>query len=353
MRGLDSLIKKGIDEGVFPGACIGVVTKTEQGFKTYLKSYGHKSLFPKEKNDIETIYDLASCTKMISTVSSILLLLEKGLISLYDPVKKHLPKFIHEDIRILDLITHTGGLPPMLKGSHQMKKKDIIKGLLNVEKKQEIQKSIVYSDVGFALLGMVVEAVSKEPLNEFLEKNILVPLNMKDSGFNPEDSSRCAPTEKREKGIDRGWVHDEMAHNLGGVAGHAGLFSTAKDMTNYIKMILNQGEYNGRKVFSKRGVELLFTPLAIDARGNSTRQAKRSLGWIIDAEYAPFGSLCSKETIGHTGFTGTSIFIDRINEVGVVLLSNRVHPTRENKKILSFRRCVANFIMANLEDFRK
>lgn len=352
MNGLDKLMNVGVEEGVFPGACIGVVTKTKDGFKTYVNSYGNKSLFPVEKNSIDTVYDMASCTKMLSTVSSLLLLIEQGKISLYDAVVDFIPEFIHKDMRVIDLVTHTAGLPPMLRGSHEMSKEDIINGILNIERKQERQKEIIYSDVGFVLLGWVIEKASGTTLDKFLSKNILKPLHMNHSGFNPECLECCAPTEKRKKGFDKGWVHDEMAKNLGGVCGHAGLFSTINDVCNYSKMILNEGIFDGKKIFSKRGIELLYTPLAIDDKGNSCKKGKRSLGWIIDSEYSPSGSLCSKETIGHTGFTGTSIFIDRKNEVSVIILSNRVHPTRENKKILSFRRRVANFVMANLEEFK-
>lgn len=346
-------VNKAVEDGIFPGCNIVVVTKNDKGYKENFFSFGNKALLPKPiKNDIDTIYDMASCTKVIATTTSIMILIEKGLIKLYDAVALYLLDFIHKNITIWDLLTHTAGLPSGLRGAHTMNADEIRFGIMNIELQYEKNTKIVYSDLGFVLLGWIVEKVSGMSLDKFAKENIFDLLDMNDTGYLPKQINRCAPTEDRGDHIDLGYVHDEMSKNLGGVAGHAGLFSTVKDLSKYMQMILNDGYYNGKKILDKNTVNLLFKPQVKERIGITEQFNMRSLGWIPKNENCCGGDLISDMTIMHTGFTGTSVVIDKENGFGFAMLSNRVHPTRANTKIIPFRGRITNYIVSHLEDFK-
>ena len=361
MNEFENLMNNAIKDGVFPGCNVGIILKNNNQYNKKFYSFGNKALYPNiEKNDINTIYDMASCSKVVSTTSCIFKLVEMGKIRLYDYVCLYLPEFKHKDITIWDLMTHTSGLPEGLSGAWTMGRDDIINGIMNVEKKFEKNTTIHYSDIGFVLLGLIVERVSNMSLDEFANEYIFSKLDMIDTKYirvnenNEIDIKRYAPTEIRENGkIDRGYVHDEMAYNMNGVAGHAGLFSTVKDLSNFIEMILNDGVYNNKKIFDKKTIDLMFTPQVEEKVGIGIETDKRGLGWIVKGKNSCCGDLASSETILHTGFTGTNIFIDRKNKVGFVMLSNRVHPTRKNTLIIPFRSRIANYVMAHLEEFNE
>ena len=348
----DAYVNSAIESGVFPGCNIGIVKINDNNevVKSFY-SYGNKATVPNvEENDIDTIYDMASCSKVVSTTTCVMLLLQQGKIRLYDFVKLYLPDFIHDDITIWDLLTHTAGLPEGLIGAYKMKREEIVNGVLNLNKKIDRHTKILYTDCGFLLLGMIVEAVSGMSLDEFARVNVFEKLDMKDTCYKPKDTLRCAPTEDRGEFIDRGYVHDEMCNNLGGVAGHAGLFSTVKDICNFMEMILNDGNFKGKKFFDKKVIDLLYKPQVEEKEGLGVETFKRGLGWIVKGRNCCSGDLVSDETIMHTGFTGTSLFIDRKNKIGFVMLSNRVHPTRKNIKIIPFRSRIANYVMANKDN---
>ena len=349
---LDALVNKAIEEKVFPGCNIAIVKMDEEGkINKSFYSYGNKALFPNiEENDIDTIYDMASCSKVVSTTTCVMLLLQRGQIRLYDYIKKYLPDYKYDDVTIWDLLTHTAGLPEGLVGCHHMNREEIINGVLNLEKKFEKNTKIVYSDCGFVLLGMIVESVSGKTVDEFAKENIFDVLDMIDSGYNPKDELRCAPTEDRGEYIDRGYVHDEVAHIFEGVCGHAGLFSTVEDISHFILMVLNDGVYKGKKILSKQTIDLMFTPQVEEKNGVSLTNEKRSVGWIVKGCYPNSGDLASPNTIMHTGFTGTNIVIDRDNKAGFSLLTNRVHPTRANNKVIAFRSRLGNYIFSHLEE---
>lgn len=346
---LNNLIVEAINDEVFPGCnyvlcCSGGI---------YKNTFGYKSLYPlKEENNLDTLYDMASCSKVISTTSCILKLMEQGKIRLFDKVSSYLPRFRHENIVLWDLLTHTSGLPAGVSGVKSIaSREEALDKIYALDLVYEKNTKIVYSDIGFILLGFIVEEVSKMKLDEFAKEYIFKPLKMNDTGYNPLDIKRCAPTEMRNdrivSGIVRGKVHDELSYILGGVSGHAGLFSTVEDVSHFIQMILNEGVYQNTRVFSKATIDLLFTKQVEEKRGVCMLVNTRGIGWIVQGDYCSAGDLASKETILHTGFTGTNIFIDRINKVGFSLLSNRVHPTRENTKIIPFRGRLGNFIIAN------
>ena len=347
--GLNNLIKKALEEETFPGVNYCLITDKDEIYGCF----GKKANYPEvEENDIETLYDMASCSKVISTATSIMMLLEQGKLRLYDSVKKYIPRFRYEKITIWDLLTHSSGLPAdIIRASRLQSREEALDKIFDALLIYETNTKIVYSDLGFILLGLIVEKISGMGLDEFAEKNIFIPLEMTSTGYNPQDVQRCAPTEERKdavyNGILRGKVHDEKAYILGGVAGHAGLFSCVKDISHFIKMILNDGVYKGKQILSKATIDLLFTPQVAMKNGVSLDDDTRGLGWIVRGTVCSAGDLASPQTILHTGFTGTNIFIDRINRVGFSMLSNRVHPTRENVKIIPFRGMLGNYIIAN------
>lgn len=349
---IDALINESIQNEVFPGACFGIVyRKANKKMHKEVKSYGFKALYPQsEKNDLSTLYDMASCSKVISTVTSILILMEKGMLRLYEPVANIIPEFNLKEVTIWDLLTHTSGLMPVLPGGVKMKRNEILTGIFSITPTYEKNSKIVYSDLNFILLGLIVEKVSNMSLDEFAKKHIFTPLKMKNTCYNPKSESQCAPTENRGDRIDRGYVHDEVAHNLGGVAGHAGLFATIEDITHFMTMILNDGVYNKKRILSKASINLIFTPQVEDVDKISLTNEKRSLGWIVKGAHPVSGMLASKDTIMHTGFTGTSVVIDRSNQIAYALLSNRVHPTRKNAKIIAFRPKLGNYILSHLKE---
>ena len=194
-------------------------------------------------------------------------------------------------------------------------------------------------------------------LNEYAKEEIFDKLKMVDTTYLPVYSSRIAPTEYRDdsvyQGYVRGTVHDETSYALGGIAGHAGLFSTVKDVSNFLQMILNDGMFEGKKILSKATIDVLYTPQVEEKNGVSMVTEKRSLGWINRGPASSAGELTSAETILHTGFTGTNIWVDRKNEVAFVLLSNRVHPTRKNILHMDARARFANFIIAHLDELKQ
>lgn len=344
IKGLDKLIIDAIDNKVMPGANYVL----NAGGKEYFNSFGNKALYPEvEPNDIETIYDMASLSKVVSTTTSVMVLLEQGKLRLYDTIKTYLPKFRHPGITIWNLMTHTSGLPSDIPYALYKTPEELFKYLMYWDLPYKTGTEIKYSDIGYILLGLIVEAVSGETLDVFSKKHIFEPLEMNDTGYNPKDTKRCAPTEDRGEYIDRGYVHDEKAYRLGGVAGHAGLFSTVKDVSHFLEMVLNDGMYKGKRILSKATIDALFVTQVEVFDGISKNASRRGLGWITQGEYSVAGDLASRNTIMHTGFTGTHIFIDRDNKIAFCMLTNRVHPTRENNLLIPFRAKVGNYILSH------
>lgn len=350
----ESIIERAIADGAFPGATYAIVSKN----KVTLGSLGYKELYEEKiENTVDTIYDMASLTKVICTTTCIMQLVEKGLIRIYDSVNMYLPLFKFKDITIWNLLTHTSGLPEGIYGRKDiLTAEDIWNKIYNeVELMYIPGKKISYSDINYILLGKIVEVVTKMKLNEYAKENVFIPLEMKDTGYLPQDKIRCAATEYRDDesyhGYVKGYVHDETAFSLGGVAGHAGLFSTSPDMVHFVQMILNDGIYNGKQILSKTTVNKLFEVQVKEYDGVEVYPKARCLGWQTLDPYSAAGELVSRNTILHTGFTGTNVFIDKDNGIGFVFLTNRVHPTRNNAKHLHYRACLANYIMTHLEYF--
>lgn len=348
---LHQLIEQEIKESQIPGANYALVFAD----KVLLGSAGERAILPEvEENTIDTIYDMASLSKVVATTTAILQLLEQGRLRLQTKVKTYLPHFQHDSITIWHLLTHTSGLPEGVKGLMSMQSADEVwQQIYETQLSYETGMRIHYSDIGFILLGKIVEVITGMPLEVYTKQFIFAPLDMKDTGYNPKLKERCAPTEYRNnalyQGVQRGVVHDETAYLLGGVAGHAGLFSTIEDCAHFIQMILNQGIYQGKTILHPQTIDRLFQPEVEMHQGVVLHEVMRSLGWMVGGLGGPNGDLTSLETIHHTGFTGTSIFIDRAHGVGFCLLTNRVHPTRENTHHIDMRGRIANYVMTHYQ----
>jgi CubicO group peptidase (beta-lactamase class C family) len=282
-----------------------------------------------------TIYDLASLTKVIGTTTAVMILFDEGKIHLDDRVVQYIPEFgggAKDNVTIRMLLEHRSGLPAgrdlwRLASTPEEARAAVISTPLFATPGQYYE----YSDLGADMLGFVVEAVSGEKLDRFLDTRVFGPLGMSDTRFRPDASlrGRIAPTELNPpRGYPlRGEVHDENAYALGGVAGHAGLFSTASDLAVFAQMLLNGGSYNGTRIVADSTVKL-FTRRAAGTR---------ALGWDTCAGTGSCGTYFSASAYGHTGFTGTSLWIDPEREMFVVLLTNRVHAARARRpaKVIS------------------
>lgn len=322
---IDSVVKQAIDHGDLPGAVVLVLHRGEVVFH---RAYGLRSKQPAETPmKPDTPFDLASLTKPIATATSLLILVERGKLRISDPVAQYLPEFGQngkEKVTVEQLLTHTGGLVADNNlADYQNGKEKALERVWQLKPSYEPGTRFVYSDVGFIVLGQLVERVSGQSLDKFAQENIFTPLGMRSTGFLPPAAlaEKAAPTEKRDGHWMVGEVHDPRAYLLGGVAGHAGLFSTAEDLAIYARMILGGGSYQGKRVLSPETVRLMTTPHPVPG-------GLRALGWDVQTSYSSNrGELFpAGRTFGHTGFTGTSIWIDPETETAVIFLSNRVHP---------------------------
>jgi CubicO group peptidase (beta-lactamase class C family) len=334
---IDSLILQAIEDSSFPGA---VVLVSKYGEVIYEKGFGYFT-YDKFSPEVSrnTIYDIASLTKVIATTTATMICIDRKLFKLDDPVYNFIPEFSEngkEAITIKNLLLHNSGLPAWKKFYDKNLDADsIIKNIYAIKPEYPAGTKTVYSDLGIIVLGKIIETVTKKKLDQFCNKEIFIPLKMNNTFFNPADSVKykIPPTEFdkywRNKLI-QGEVHDETSSLLGGVAGHAGLFSTAEDLSNLIQMLLDEGKYNGKQLIKAETVKL-FT------KRNSSLST-RALGWDTKSEIkSSAGSKFSKSSFGHTGFTGTSIWIDPERKLFIVFLTNRVYPSRENKKIINVR----------------
>jgi uncharacterized protein YbbC (DUF1343 family)/CubicO group peptidase (beta-lactamase class C family) len=342
-RLLDPLMEKSIADGNIPG---GVLLVGHDGRVIYRKAFGWRALEPvRETMTADTIFDLASLTKCIVTTTSVMKLVEEGRVRLNDPVAAYLPEFAQngkQDITVRELMTHYSGLAPDLDLQIQWSGRDDAFALAMQQKPADPPGSrFVYSDINFEALGFLVEKVSGMSLNDYAFKNIFAPLNMRHTRFLPpvEWIPRIAPTQFDEQGnMLRGVVHDPTARRMGGVAGHAGLFATATDLAIFAQALLT-----GSQLLSPNTVEKMSTP-----QQPPNAASLRGLGWDIDSPFASNrGELLPVGSFGHTGFTGTSLWIDPTTDTYIILLTNAVHP-RGGKSAVSLRSRVATAVIAGL-----
>jgi uncharacterized protein YbbC (DUF1343 family)/CubicO group peptidase (beta-lactamase class C family) len=344
---LDAAIEKAIAAHQAPGA---VLLIGQPGKILYEKAYGERSIEPKhEKMTVDTIFDAASLTKVIATTSSVMRLFEQGKIRLSDRVTEYLPTFQggKSAITIRNLMTHFSGLREDLDLLPDWTGYDAgIRLALDEKSRTAPGIRFVYSDINFILLGEIVRVVSGKPLNEFAEQEVFQPLGMHDTRYLPpaEWRARIAPTE-RDHGVPlRGVVHDETARCMGGVAGHAGLFTTAGDLAKFAEMMLNLGEYHNVRIFSPLTVRKFTAP-----NTPPHQPILRGLGWDIDSPFSGNrGELFPLGSYGHTGFTGTSIWIDPSTKTYVILMTNSVHPLR-GASVTALRAKVATIAAAAID----
>ncbi len=317
----------------------------------YNKSFGH---FTYDKTSkpiaINSIFDLASVSKVVGTTSAAMILVDEGKLSLDEKIITYLPEFNNngkDKITIRNLLVHNSGLAAFKKYYDEFSTADeVINDIMNIELTYEPGTKYVYSDLGMVTLQKVIERITGKSLDQFLEENLFQTLGMNSTMYNPSDEIKqnCVPTELDDfwrMKLLQGEVHDERAYMLNGVAGHAGLFSTAEDLSKFVRMLLNDGKSNGEKIINKNIIDEWTT--------KQSEQSDRALGWDTRSEEnSSSGKYFSKNSFGHTGYTGTSIWVDKENKLFVILLSNRVHPTRRNRKIINFRPEIHNAIFKSL-----
>jgi CubicO group peptidase (beta-lactamase class C family) len=328
LAAIDRIVARGIKEGGFPGAAVVVGRK---GAAVWERGFGRlswKSTDLKVDPD-ESIYDLASLTKVVGLTTAVMILYDEGKIDIEAPVSTYLPAFAggHKDrITVRHLLTHTSGLPAGRELWRTAKNPQEAR-LMVIDAPLVCKPGVcyIYSDLGAITLGMIVETVSGQGLDQFLEARVFDRLGMAHTFFRPVDSltARIAPTEvDPPRGYAlRGEVHDENAYALGGVAGHAGLFSTASDLAVFAQMMLNGGMYDSVRIVADSTVALFTTRTA----------GTRALGWDTAEGEGSSGNFLGPTAYGHTGYTGTSLWVDPEREMFVILLTNRVHAARARR----------------------
>ena len=342
LESIDNIVRRGVRAGGYPGAAVVVARKGatvwEKGFGRI--SYGKKS---GAVSATETIYDLASLTKVVGTTTAVMLLYDEGRLDLDAPVHEYLPEFsggAKDLVTVRMLLEHRSGLPA---------DRDIWRTSRTPAEARAAVMAVplacppgdcyVYSDLGAIVVGMVVERITGLGLDVYLHERVFAPLGMNHTFYRPADSlrKRIAPTSLSAEGgqMVRGVVHDENAWALGGVAGHAGLFSTASDLAIFSQMLLNGGVYEGVRIVSDSAVRLFTTRAA----------GSRALGWAMADGQWGSGRYLSDGSFGHVGFTGTSIWIDPTREMFVILLTNRVY----TPKVRGSSKAIAD-IRADLAD---
>ncbi|HVI07257.1 MAG TPA: exo-beta-N-acetylmuramidase NamZ domain-containing protein [Candidatus Binatia bacterium] len=341
---VDSVIQKAISAGTIPGA---VLVVGHDGHVIDRKAYGERSLEPRrEPMSVDTIFDLASLTKVVATTTAVMQLVEQGQLRVNDPVAKYLPEFAQngkQDITIRQLLTHFSGLEPSLDLKMPWSGKETGYAMAFAETPIDPPGArFSYSDINFIALGALVEKISGETLEAYCERHIFAPLKMTHTRFLPPAAWRptIAPTQYDEnEHMLWGVVHDPTARRMGGVAGHAGLFSTADDLSKFAQALLNGGD----GILSPLSVEKMTLP-------EQPPQAPvlRGFGWDIDSPYSsPRGDFFPVGSFGHTGFTGTSLWIDPTTQSYIILLTNAVHPRGKNNAI-ELRAEVATAVAAAL-----
>ncbi len=326
-RQLQEYFNSLVRQGVFPGCCYCVI----DGNNDYIGFVGNKQVYPNiEVNDINTVYDIASLTKVIVTNTLLTKLLASNKIKLDELVSNYIDGFKYKDITIMDLITHSSGLISSLDKNKLAFRSQFFTEL---ERKYNKGSKIIYQDINYIILGFIIEHIYNNSLDQVANDVIFKPLNMVNTCFNPFNKDICAPTEySSSRGLIKGIVHDEKALFLNGYCGSAGVFSDIFDMTKFAHMVLN----NGNLYIPQCYIDLWFKTYIND------NGCERGMGWLIGRANRMCYDWCSNEAITHTGFTGTHMTLDRIKKFGIIVLSNRIHPNRSNQKIIDRRQEINN-----------
>jgi CubicO group peptidase (beta-lactamase class C family) len=347
---ISNFIEQEINAGHIPGAVLYVAHREKQVLK---QAYGSRVVYPEAAPmKLDTVFDLASLTKVVATLPAVLRLMDQGKISLADPIGIFLPQFQRppeEPIRIMHLLTHTSGLRadlPGIRGMMHLSRAELVDRILIERPLQPPGIKVVYSDIGLILLYLIIESVTGEAFDAYVKREIYEPLEMLETGFCPTfQEKRYAASEfsEQRQAYKSGIVHDEKAELMGGISGHAGLFSTVHDLANYAEMIRQQGVFKNRRIVSRAAIELMsrnFSPFDQEFRG---------LGWLLHnpSSFWFGGDYVSEHAFGHTGFTGTSLLFDPEHDLQIILLTNGVHFGRK-EHILQIRPRLHNLIYSQL-----
>ncbi|WP_435009171.1 exo-beta-N-acetylmuramidase NamZ domain-containing protein [Tundrisphaera lichenicola] len=353
---VEDAIARAIGEKTVPGA---VVLVGRKGKIAMARAFGKRSVEPTdEPMTRDTVFDMASLTKPVATATSVMVLLERGKFRLSDPIVRHLPELKgngKDAITIDQLLRHrTGLIPDNPIADYADGPEKAWSRIAELAPTRPPGEAFIYSDVNYLILGRLVEKISGQSLDQFARATIFDPLGMVDSGFRPVGGpvdeptplARVAPTEPEGGKMIRGVVHDPRSRALGGVAGHAGLFSTVDDLAIYAQMILDGGQGpNGKRILSPLTVRAMTDP------GSTPEGQRRGLGWDIETSFSsPRGSLFGPGSFGHTGFTGTSIWIDPETETFVILLTSRLHPDGKGGSPVALRAEVATLVASSIMD---
>jgi CubicO group peptidase (beta-lactamase class C family) len=364
---LDSIVSVGIKEGAAPGVALAV---GRWGRLVHLRGYGRVDVAPDAAPVTDsTMFDMASLTKVVATTTAAMILEDQGRLNLDAPIGRYLPEIddsAKAGITVRMILTHSGGFEAFAPLWREYRgRAEYLKQINARPLKYVPGDSVIYSDWDFVLAGLIIERITGMPLDQFLASAVWQPLGMRDTGFNPLASvaiaadSACTATFRADHPLlgriaateqdtvyrhthVHGIVHDENACALGGVAGHAGLFSSARDVAAFSQMLLNGGHYGG--------VWLLQPTTVARWTARQSRRSSRAIGWDTPSERSSAGHYFSPRSFGHTGFTGTSIWIDPERGLFVVLLTNRVDPTRANMRHEALRRDIADAVQGAILD---
>ena len=353
---IDRLVTDAVARKDFPGAVLLVAHK---GKVVYRKAFGLSQWVPEERPlAADMIFDLASMTKPVATATAIMILVERGQLRLWDRVRTYVPEFSTwygekgrpgEEARLYNLLTHTSGLPPYTDAKEAAKRlgdpcttADLVRLIAGIPKEMPVGREFVYSCLNYITLADIVQKVSGQTIDRFAAETIFKPLGMTRTFYTPPAGllDQCVPTEVVDGKPLRGVVHDPLARLQGGVSGNAGLFSTADDLAVFAQMLLDGGSYGGVRILSP------LTVARMTEIYPKVGDSGRGLGWDIDTDYSNLrGDLFGLESFGHSGYTGTSIWIDPATRTSVILLTNRVHPN-DKGDIIALRGKVANVVAA-------
>lgn len=348
---VDQIMQSAINDSVFPGGVVGVL---RNGALIWQQSYGYHDYSKTKAVQPNDVYDLASISKIMATTTSIMKLVDEGKISLDDPVSKYIPEYDQgkkREITIRHFLLHTSGLPAFRIYVDKLRtREELIEAVRNEPLINEPGEEYVYSDLGFILLAEIIEKVSGKRIDEYVHDEFFEPMGMTSTTYNPENlgrqlTERIPPTEidtVYDRGLVHHRVHDERAYFMGGISGHAGLFSCVQDMAKYFFMLLNDGVYGGHQYLSPEIIDL-FT-------SHQSPINQRGLGFDRKSEgFSTAGTLTSEDSFGHTGFTGTSFWVDPNENIAIIILTNRTFPNRNyGQRISRIRAQIADAVMNSI-----
>lgn len=338
---LDQLVRNMQQQGMMAGASYAVITENE----SYVNTVGLQRIIKGEQPITrETLYDVASVSKVVATTTAIMQLIEDGYITLKTKLADVLPQYHVEDVTIEHLLTHTSGHVPDIRCLEMKDKEELLQAIFASDINREyLGKKVVYSDIGYILLGLLIEKITGS-YEEYVTKHIFEPIGMTHTMYHPpkELKDMCAATEyyPKEDILVQGYVHDEKCRLFGGVSGHAGVFTTIDDMVLFVQMMLNMGWTPQGRILNPATIQAM-TRLRTKDMGS-----QRGLGYIIAGSDNEICDLVSEQALYHTGFTGPCILMDFAQKKGFVLLANRIHPSRENMTLCDARYPLCNLAMS-------